>query len=309
MSSTRCFHPVVAYRSPGSLAVTFSRHLSTQVELLLPCGKCIGCRKENARQWAVRMMHEVQLHEVSCFLTLTYDEEHISFDRGLVRKDVPNFLKRLRKKIFPTKVRYFQCGEYGTNGIRPHYHVALFGYGFPDRERWTVRGDHQCWRSDELEGLWPFGFSEIGSLTFGSATYIARYVTKKLAVNEYSTEAERSDYTARYERYYLDTGEVYEVEKEFATMSLRPAIGKGWIERYWRDVYPTDEVIVSGKRSRPPRYYDKWIAEHEPDMWEAVRASRVAALDLSAVTPERLRMSEVCATKEMAIFSNRSYER
>lgn len=46
-------------------------------ELTLPCGRCIGCKLERSRQWAVRLLHENQLHETSCFVTLTISPEHL----------------------------------------------------------------------------------------------------------------------------------------------------------------------------------------------------------------------------------------
>jgi hypothetical protein len=41
-------------------------------------------------------------------------------------------------------------------------------------------------------------------------------------------------------------------------MSLKPGIAKGWFDRFSSDVYPEDVVVLrGGKRSKPPRYYDK----------------------------------------------------
>lgn len=324
MAKNRCYHPIHGYYGAGRFVPTGGRAGDAAKgfkgvfghPLTVPCGKCLGCRKETARQWAVRMMHESQMHEESAFLTLTYDEEHIPFDRGLDREAVPAFVKRLRKRIEPRRISYFQCGEYGADGSRPHYHLALFGYNFPDRTRWTTRDGNQCWRSATLEELWPFGFSEIGSLTFGSATYIARYVTKKVANHERKDRDVHEAEHARYERYDFDTGEIYYVPREFATMSLKPAIGRTWIEKFWRDVYPNDEVVVRGKTCRPPRYYDRFMdledekggSSERRAIIKEVRASRLASLGFGDTTEERLRMSEVCAEKELGIFTSRRYE-
>ena len=72
------------------------------------------------------------------------------------------------------------CGEYGENRGRPHFHACLFNFDFPDKKVWrkTSQG-HPVWRSPSLEALWPYGFSEIGSVTFQSAAYVARYIMKK----------------------------------------------------------------------------------------------------------------------------------
>lgn len=80
--------------------------------VIVPCGRCICCRLNRSSQWAVRIMHELHMHKgVGCFVTLTYDQAHlpwVSNYRGtLVKEDVQKFLKRLRKAISPSKVRYF----------------------------------------------------------------------------------------------------------------------------------------------------------------------------------------------------------
>ena len=151
-------------------------------------------------------------------------------------------MKRLRKT--GVEARYFHCGEYGDQTGRPHYHACLFGHAFPDREKWAVRKGNPVWRSDELERLWPYGNSEIGSLTFESAAYVARYVTKKVTGR---------DADSHYERLDPSTGELVQIEPEFATMSRRPGIGSGWFEKFGTDVFPSDEVVVNGHPSKPCR--------------------------------------------------------
>ena len=42
-------------------------------------------------------------------------------------------MKRLRKK-YGSKIRFFQCGEYGELYGRPHYHACLLNFDFPDKE-------------------------------------------------------------------------------------------------------------------------------------------------------------------------------
>ena len=120
------------------------------------------------------------MHEENCFLTLTYDEAHLPVGGSLDRRAFPLFMKRLRKRLKGERVRYFHAGEYGADLGRPHYHSCLFGFDFSDKVYWTSRGGFPVWRSSTLEALWPFGFSEIGSVTFESAAYVARYITKKM---------------------------------------------------------------------------------------------------------------------------------
>lgn len=250
--------------------------------MTVPCGQCIGCRLERSRQWAVRIMHEASMREDNAFVTLTLDDRHLPADGSLSVRTHQLFLKRLRKRI-GVPIRFFLCGEYGEKNGRPHYHACIFGYRFPDRVRWTVRNGHTVWRSEELESVWPYGQSEIGSLTFESAAYVARYCTKKV------TGRGALDHYA---------GRV----PEYAAMSRRPGIGAGWIERFYSDVYPSDEVIVREKSCKPPRYYDQYMEGREPETATRVRRLRSEARRLSEETPERLAVREVCAQARLSTF-------
>lgn len=284
-----CYKPIHGFRgSTGEL--TFSRVKGTGLPMTVPCGRCIGCRLERSRQWAVRMMHEAQMHDDNCFVTLTYSDEHLPDSGSLDRRAFPLFMKRLRKQY--GRVRYFHCGEYGEQSLRPHYHACLFGLDFPDKEYWSVRGENRVWRSPSLERLWPFGNSEIGSLTFDSAAYVARYVTKKV------TGDAAKDH---YERVNPLTGEIISVEPEYATMSRRPGIGAAWLERFGADVYPSDEVVVNGHSCKPPRFYDERYRQQDPEGFEVLKHSRRLARSREDESPERLAAREVCAEARMSL--------
>ena len=149
----------------------------------LPCGQCVGCRLERSRQWAIRCMHEAQMHEDNCFITLTFNPESLD-DRSnpwsLDVRDFQLFMKRLRKK-YGAGIRFYHCGEYGELNKRPHYHACIFGFDFPDKRLWKVTNSgHRLYISESLDELWPFGFCTIGNVTFESAAYVARYIMKKV---------------------------------------------------------------------------------------------------------------------------------
>lgn len=260
--------------------------------LSVPCGTCLGCRLEKARQWAVRCMHEAALYDVNSFVTLTYDDEHISKDGSLVPAHMVKFLKRLRwhrskvYKLGPRKrlrvyddVRFFQCGEYGEKLSRPHHHAILFNVDFPDKV--ALAGKDGLYRSDELAELWPHGFSSIGAVTFESAGYVARYAMKKVI-------------GSAADLHY--SGKV----PEYLTMSRRPGVGRRWIEKYHRDVYPSDELVVNGVACKPPRYYDNVVETLDKCALSAVKLRR---RDAAAADPDntgkRLGVREVI--KEAAI--------
>ena len=144
--------------------------------------------------WAVRCMHEAQMFESNCFITLTYSSKHLPFVKGtdvptLVLSDYQKFMKRLRKRFHGHEVvrgathdnycsvswpiRFFHCGEYGEKKGRPHYHACLFNFDFVDKRPWRKSPTgHMLYRSESLEEFWPYGNCEIGSVTFQSAACI-----------------------------------------------------------------------------------------------------------------------------------------
>ena len=174
-----CFSPLKGFRAVGG-GIVFARSSSMGLPMSVPCGRCIGCRLEHSRQWAVRCMHEASLYEDNCFITLTYANEYLPPGGSLRKRDFQLFMKRLRKRFSDGVIRFYHCGEYGENTFRPHYHALLFNFDFVDKTLWSLRGEHKVYRSAVLEDLWPSGQSEIGSVSFESAAYVARYITKKV---------------------------------------------------------------------------------------------------------------------------------
>ena len=256
-----CYHPsLVPVRRKSVFA---GRRLSYMQEV--PCGHCLGCRSEQGRQWAVRIMHEMEMHEFAWFLTLTYNDETLPDYGSLDPTHLRKFFKDLRKLYPARQVSFYACGEYGERKQRPHYHAVLFGADFLDRRVHDDPNRSGVWQSEILNNVWGRGLTEFGTVSFGSASYVAGYVRKKV------DSRNNPDY---YTRVDPDTGELVDLVPEFSRMSLRPAIGRRWIEKYWSDVYPRDYVVFDGARMRPPRYYDKYMDEFHPELMEEVRQKR-----------------------------------
>lgn len=259
-----CYSPLTAYHgkdfnSSGKRSIVFNLSQARfGVPISLPCGRCIGCRLERSRQWAIRIVHEGSLHEEKCFLTLTYDQQHLPSDGSLRFSDFQKFMKRLRKRVHPVQVRFFHCGEYGEQLGRPHYHCILFGFSFSDQILFK-RGSEpslNLYTSKVLSELWPLGFSTIGQVTFESAAYVARYVVKK-----FLGPGADAHYQGR--------------KPEYTTMSRRPGIGSAWLQKFKDDVFPQDEVVVRGKKMAPPKYYRQQYEITDPVAAELMRRKRI----------------------------------
>lgn len=266
-----CDFPLTAFRSTqkhertGKPLLTFNplKALNSTNPINIPCGRCTGCRLEKSRQWAVRCMHEASLYEQNSYITLTFSREHLPVDYSVHVRDWQLFMKKLRKALGDHKVRFYMCGEYGDEKLRPHYHAILFNYDFPDKVLFqkTPNGD-LLYTSRILSSLWPYGHSTTGAVTYQSAAYVSRYVLKKISgpkADEY------------YLRVHPDHGFICRVKPEFTLMSRRPGIGAPWLERYKSDVYPSDFVVVDGRKMNPPRFYDQKLTEEELENYKRRR--------------------------------------
>ena len=282
-----CYHPMQGYRSraDGKTIVFNPTHGWVDRPLTIPCGQCVGCRLERSRQWAVRCVHEASLYEDNCFITLTYNNESLPEDGSLNKKHFQDFMKRLRKKYKNKKIRYYHCGEYGDKNFRPHYHAIIFGLEFDDQKLFTVNNGEKLYTSEKLEKLWPFGFSTIGTVTFESAAYVARYVMKKVNGKNAKNHYERVD---------SNTGEIYSLVPEYNTMSRRPGIASGWFDKYKDDVYPSDNIHLREKTFRPPKFYDKMYEHLMPNEMEKIKKQRMINMQKHATdnTADRLAVKE-----------------
>lgn len=255
-----CYHPQIVYRSRlgknenGSWPVVFNvRDGFSDMQLVIPCGQCIGCRLEYSRQWAVRCVKELRDHTFAEFVTLTYDEDQLPDDMSLHPEDMTNFLKRLRHWCDPIKIRYLQCGEYGETTNRPHHHMIIFGFKFPDAERLYLDGDFEYRYSEIADGLWQKGFCTLTDVSFETCAYVARYVLKKQLED-------------------VDSGLV----KPYITMSRRPGIGMNYFEKFKDEIYQTDTVVIRGIECKPPKAFDAAYRAIDPKAMSRIAGRRLS---------------------------------
>lgn len=262
------------------------------------------------------------MHKQNCFITLTYRDEQLPPGASLRHGDFQKFIKRLRQTIFrnerkskpePTKgtplcpsgttekrfnkkLKYYMCGEYGARTKRPHYHACIFGYDFPDKKYWRKTANNQTlYTSELLTEIWGHGHTTIGEVNFETAAYTARYIMKKITGQEQKKHYETLD---------METGEIISRLPEYNKMSLRPAIGREWLERYAADAYPQGRVVVRNHQSKTPKYYDKIYKktnplEYEDLLFERDKEGRKRAADN---TPQRLQAKETVARAKLGLL-------
>lgn len=296
-----CFKPLTAYRKSGNGEIVFHDDGNSDY-IELSCGRCIGCRLKYSREWAVRCVNEASTHQDNCFITLTYSPENLPPDAGLVKRDFQLFMKRLRKANPDRKIRYYMCGEYGDQNNRPHYHAILFNYNFDDwHYLFPSPSGEPIYTSPRLEKIWGLGFVTLGTVSFESAAYVARYCLKKIN-GKMADKIDDKTGLKHYERVNSFTGEITEVLPEYSTMSRGgrcPAgtnlrgIGYNWFTQYHSDCYPKDYTTVHGVKMSPPRTYDLYLKEIDIDLYDDIKAARSLSLSQSLdTTVQRLEQRE-----------------
>lgn len=301
-----CYHPITAYRSKegknqrGKIPLVFSENKGEGLSLKIPCGRCIGCRLERSRQWAIRCMHEASLHEDNYFITLTYDDENLERKCGIYdeeikcvrqyslnKREFQLFVKRLRKE-FGNGIKYYHCGEYGGKTGRPHHHACMFGLKIKDLTVYKRTEGLTLYNSEVLRRIWSNGNVIIGSVTFESAAYVAKYISKKI------TGAAAQDY--------------YDgIEPEYSTMSRGGRKGKGlasgYFEKNKEQIMFYDEIILrGGLKLRPPKYYDSLYAQHHPEHMEEIKQQRTLKFNRKENSPARLSVKEGLQLARQKLF-------
>lgn len=264
----------------------------------IACGQCLGCRLDHAKLWQGRCLMEMQDHDNTFYLTLTYDNEHLPLkskycheyvdDRTgevmsvlvstLSLDDVQRWKKRLAKawsKRSEKPLRFYGCGEYGDTTMRPHYHFLVFGLDLSDDELVFYKNSkagkytYSLYNCEWLEKTWGNGNVIIGRGSYESAGYIARYVLKKRGSVD--------------KQLYLDNG----LMPPFINMSRRPGIGLPFLERVSEVIVNDDgidDIHISttngGKTIRISGYMLDKLSAVYPEIVAKVKDQRREAMDI-----------------------------
>lgn len=256
------------------------------------CGQCAMCRRAKAAEWCTRLMHEGYTSSMSACITLTYADEHLPPLASLAKADVELFMKRLRYYVAKrggAPIRFDACGEYSPDKMRPHYHLALFGYWPPDAKRWGLsRGGNQEWVSEELTNAWGKGWVTFQPWSAGAANYCAGHQAWKLtgALSRERLAVKTADGIVIGDR-----------EPEFHHASNRPGIGARFFERYGTQMLELGFTVIDGRKCPVPKYYLRLGELSDPDRVSQLRADRElqAAAAVENSTYERLAVREECA--------------
>lgn len=197
--------------------------------------------KDRAGTWALRCYHESMMHTNNSFLTLTYDDNNLP--EGLNRDHLSDFIREVRRDYSPWKIKFYGCGEYGSQTKRPHYHALIFGADFRDGKEFQY--SENSYINPYINETWGKGFVTISDFTMATACYTAGYVAKKI------------------NKPFKD---------EFQSMSR--GLGFDWLKKYWKDIVNTNQVIIDGQKYPVPPAYIRYAEEKMSNELSSVKRFR-----------------------------------
>ena len=179
----------------------------------------------------------MSMHSSNCFLTLTYDEEHLP-GKLICKNTFAKFIKRLRKHA-KKKIRYMVSHEYGSRTLRPHHHLIVFGWEPRDLQFLKKsKSGYPLFTSRELSKLWKLGHHSIGEANEKTAYYLAAYALKNQKTEVLSTDGELTSFHDTF------------------NCSTNPGIGKLYFEKNYKQLIDSGEIL--------PRYYSKLLQKLDP---------------------------------------------
>jgi len=300
-----CYTPLPATPVPGKrpLIHARTRYVPRPGDIYLPCGKCIGCRADRQQNWAIRCLHESQLHPRNCALTLTYSDDPnyeavASQDRAYQHQDMLITRKSARElsTAAPKGLDGPNIATVGNSRLGGREEVGSLSIS--DHQKFMKR------LRKEVGVVRFYMCGEYGTklerphfhyLLFGYDFPDKYYFKKSLSGTKlYRSELLESIWTAGHawigevdydtcayvagyvmkkmdgpkaQEHYRRTDEAgndYWLEPEFNQMSRRPGIGKKWWDKYSTDVTVIDKVRHNGRELPVPRYYDKLHETADP---------------------------------------------
>lgn len=315
----------------------------------IKCRKCEECKADYARDWSIRCAHEYQMSTCGCFITLTIDdskanlfnsEENLrhyckrcvkgnryikypisyTLSRGLIQDELKRMRDNLYKK-YGVSIRYFGCGEYGEQYDRPHYHIIIFGYNFPDKYLLeTSRKGVPIYFSEELQSYWRYGIAKLQDVNHRACMYVAKYCMKKLKFTDDISEIEQY-YGREPEFLLMSRGNcnskrcpyINEIIKNCKVMKSlkslqnpyckdchfkRGGIGFDWFSHYYEDVLKVGYITLDGIKYPIPKYYLDILKLTDDSKYDKYKLSLLNRIDELEDNNFELRSSEHLKVKK-----------
>ncbi|GMO29628.1 MAG: hypothetical protein Ta2B_10620 [Termitinemataceae bacterium] len=260
----QCTSPINLWDTLGKKLIKYPN-----VPQFVPCGKCMNCRISRTREWSMRLQHELSTtpNFKAVFLTLTYDDDHLPSYGSLVKADLQKFFKRLRKNLASSrygeeaskppnggalgKLKYYACGEYGSQTFRPHYHAIIFGLGLDPLSKQIITDSWSLcdWTFERIQ-------ASFGTVTPDSCSYVTKYIQKKLS------------------------GDLADIEYENRQAPFQVAsngLGRTFVDLHRNDLVKRLSVRYNGQDVGLPRYYRKLLGIEADTIADlAIKTARIS---------------------------------
>ena len=298
---------------------------STNKYFRVPCGHCIECLQRQQNDWMQRIVSQARESGSMCFMTLTYDEDHVPIRYShsgsgeifmtVSKRDVQNWIKayriRLERRGCDTKFKFFITSEYGPLHLRPHYHCLFFGINDLQAQEmaaaWQkghvdVKHVKPVKKGDSLDDA----FSQV-------AGYVAKYCCKGMFENPLIKDRKVEKVFRLVSKHF---GEEYIIQNTFFYVPKASSLNyktrnKGlYTDRYVMFVAENLTFKVSGHSYPLCKYYKQKLFKDEPIL--QVQVSRYQVARFGYLSDQRVRQIQTqrnCTLDEAYHFEMRqSYQ-
>lgn len=330
-----CFHPMIGYKGginpeTGKNRIIVLPWNDKMTEVMktddnyfpIPCGKCIGCRQDYARQWTDRMIMEMDETDYAWFVTLTYDNDYVpkvpvldettgeikSWTMTTRMQDISKFMKHVRKR-FPATInpvhyernahdpdypipgiRFFAASEYGTKTLRPHYHLIIFNLKLDESQLVYLKSDnrgHKLYDCPELKKCWS---NYVGQDKHGRPIFdpLGNIMVAKVQPNTINYVAQYTNKKASQDlQTYVET---FNLEPPKTRCSVKPGLGWYWFQKNVDKVRDFTAFYVStedGSREiKCPEYFYRLLSKTDEEAVQRIKADKqcVGSLAFKRIT-------------------------
>lgn len=270
-----CYKPILTEKIKQGEKVKFKKvrnvkeytqtlNFNWKIQHMIACRKCIGCKLDNAREWAIRCQLETKESKNNYFISLTYATQYLHTNtQGIAtcnNQDLTKFINSLRKHFERQGhkgIKYLASNEYGSKRKRPHYHICFFNLPLKDLKPTGEKNDigQPYFISKTIDKIWNKGMHKIGITNYESAGYVARYTLKKQTKMEYKKLG---------------------IEPEKLRMSN--GIGLEYFKNHKDEIYKYDHITIKTEKGvknlLPPKYFDRKMNEKNSKLMQEIKEKR-----------------------------------
>lgn len=264
----------------------YIRRFQDVERVYVPCGKCISCLSKRSKSWTLRLTTEYLKYDNNCVLTLTYNDEHLPENSLLNYRDVQLFLKRLRKKLNSIckgyKIRFACSCEYGSDRLRPHYHIIIFNWFPPDidllKPYKITKRNSKLYKSEICDKLWSddkgqIGFVDVGLVDYHTSRYICQYCVKKAIHKNHSEYVKKN-----------------KIKREKLCCSI--GTGLEYFKKNYKSMFNKSFAVLGNLKYPIHRYFKNKLKQLYPDLFEKYKLKCKEMLRNFELTPEVQRRLE-----------------